>query len=167
MLQLFGQLGIDWRLILSQAFNFLLLLIILSVFVYKPLLKLMHKRQDRISEGLTKAKEADERLHEIDVISKGKVRDAETQALKIIQKTEDAAKALEEELLTEVKSKEAKAMLESEAALRAKEAESRQLIEREAANLVRQAIAKTVQLSPEQIDNALIAQAVQEVRRSK
>ena len=58
-------------------------------------------------------------------------------------------------------------MRESEAALRAKEAESRQLIEREAANLVRQAIAKTVQLSPEQIDNALIAQAVQEVKRSK
>ena len=95
-------------LILSQAFNFLLLLIILSVFVYKPLLKLMHKRQDRISEGLTKAKEADERLHEIDVISKGKVRDAETQALKSSKRPRMPPRPWKIELLTEVKSKEAK-----------------------------------------------------------
>lgn len=58
-------------------------------------------------------------------------------------------------------------MRDSEAALRAKEAESRQLVEREAANLVRQAITKTVQLAPEQIDNALIAKAIEEIKRSK
>lgn len=69
-----GQLGIDWRLLLSQAANFALLLIVLSIFVYKPLLKLMHDRQNKINEGLVKAKAADERLHEIDAIGKGKVR---------------------------------------------------------------------------------------------
>jgi F-type H+-transporting ATPase subunit b len=167
MQQLITQLGIDWRLLLSQAINFMLLLVVLRIFAYKPLLKLMHDRQDRIDEGLVKAKVADERLHEIDMIGKGKIREAETQALKIIQKTENDARALEIELLNEVKRKETEAMQDSEAALRAREAESRRVIEKEAADLVRRAIAKTVQLAPEQIDNALVTQAVKEAKQSK
>jgi hypothetical protein len=58
-------------------------------------------------------------------------------------------------------------MRDSDAALKAKETESRRAMEKEAANLVRQAIAKTVQLSPDQIDNALITRAVEEVKQSK
>lgn len=144
-----------------------MLLIILRIFVYKPLLKLMHDRQSRIDEGLVKAKEADERLHEVDIIGKGKIKDAEHQALNIIKITEKKAQALETELLTEVKRKEAEAMRDSEAALRAKEDDSRRAMEKEAANLVRQAIIKTVKLSPEQIDDTLIARAVEEVKQSK
>ena len=164
MQQFLSQLGIDWRLLVSQAVDFFLLLVILRLFVYKPLLKLMRDRQNKIDEGLTKAKVADERLHEIDEIGKEKIKGAEMQALKIIQKTEDNAKTLEIELLAEAKRKEAEAIKETEATLKAKEIESRKTMEKEAVSLVRLAIAKTVQLSPEQIDDALIAQAVKEAK---
>jgi len=164
MQQFLSQLGIDWRLLVSQAVVFFLLLVILRLFVYKPLLKLMRDRQNKIDEGLTKAKVADERLHEIDEIGKEKIKGAEMQALKIIQKTEDNAKTLEIELLAEAKRKEAEAIKETEATLKAKEIESRKTMEKEAVSLVRLAIAKTVQLSPEQIDDALIAQAVKEAK---
>ena len=76
MSQLFSQLGIDWHLLLSQAVNFLLLLAILRFVVYKPLLTLLHKRRERIEEGLTKADEADKRLGEVDRIGKEKIREA-------------------------------------------------------------------------------------------
>ena len=39
MSQLFSQLGIDWHLLLSQAVNFLILLVILRLVAYKPILK--------------------------------------------------------------------------------------------------------------------------------
>ena len=55
MEQLFSQLGIDWHLLLSQAVNFFLLLIVLRVFAYKPLLAFLHERRRKIEEGLAKA----------------------------------------------------------------------------------------------------------------
>jgi F0F1-type ATP synthase membrane subunit b/b' len=40
---LLGQLGINWKLFLSQAFNFFILLIVLRAFVYNPLLEIIKK----------------------------------------------------------------------------------------------------------------------------
>lgn len=166
MQQLFEQLGIDWRLLLSQAVNFFLLLIVLRIFVYKPLLKLLHDRRARIEEGLTKADEADRRLTEVEEIGKGKIREAETQALGILKKTESDARSLEVKMLAEAKRKEADELRAAEAMLRAAEDASRREMEKEAAAFVRRAIAKTVELSPEKIDDALIAKAVNDAKQS-
>ncbi|MEK9178109.1 MAG: ATP synthase F0 subunit B, partial [Patescibacteria group bacterium] len=57
-----GQLGINWKLFLSQAVNFFILLIVLRAFVYKPLIQVIEKRNKKIKEGLEKAEEADVRL---------------------------------------------------------------------------------------------------------
>lgn len=164
--QLFSQLGIDWRLLLSQAVNFLLLLVILRIFVYKPLLKLLHDRRAKIEEGLMKAKMADERLQEIDEIGIGKIKEAEATAMGILKKTEGDAKVLEAKLLAEANRKEAEALQNTEAILRAKEEESRRTMEKEAAVLVRQAIVRTVELAPQQIDDSLIVRAVKEASSS-
>jgi len=162
--ELLSQLGIDWHLLLSQGVNFLVLLIVLRAVVYKPLLQLLHDRRARIEEGLLKADEADRRLHEVDEIGKGKIREAETAALRVLQKTEHDAKALEAKLIAEARRKEAEEIAGIEAARRAKEDAARQALEKEAAALVRRAIAKTVELKPEQIDDALIARAVKEAK---
>ncbi len=166
MQQLITQLGLDWHLLLSQAVNFFLLLVVLRLFVYKPLLKLLHDRRDRIEEGLTKADEADRRLHEVDEIGKGKIKEAQTQALSILKKTEQDAKVLEEKLLAEAKAKEMAALRDMSDALRTKEEESRKAMEREAAALVKQAIVKAVELSPEMIDDTLIARAVKDAKQT-
>ena len=110
--------------------------------------------------------QADKRLHEIDALGVKKIKEAEQQAFKIIEKTEDDAKTMEADFFVEIRRKEAKAMLDSKAVLKAEEDESRRAMEREAASMVRRAIAKMVQLAPEQIDEALIARAVKEARQS-
>jgi len=166
MEQLFSQLGIDWHLLLSQAVNFFLLLIILRVFVYTPLLKLLHERRDRIEQGLVKAQEADRRLIEAEEMKKGKIKEGEAQAIAILKRTEGDAKALEAKLLAEAKRKEAEEFATMDAMLRAKEIESRRMLEKEAAAVVRMAIAKTVEMSPKNIDDALIARAVKEASQS-
>ncbi len=165
MSQLFSQLGIDWHLLISQAVNFLLLLIILRLVAYKPLLELLHKRRAKIEEGLMKADEADKRLKEIDQIGKEKIKEAEGSALQILKRTESDAKDLEAKLLAEAKRKEEIAMKNAEAALRAQEEASRRATEEEAAAFVRAAIIKTVELSPSAIDDALISKAIKEARQ--
>jgi F-type H+-transporting ATPase subunit b len=166
MQQLLSQLGIDWHLLLAQAVNFFLLLVVLRLYVYKPLLKMMHDRRMRIEEGLMKADEADRRLHEVDETNKGRIKAAEAQALGILKKTEGEAKELEARMLADAKTKEADALANTQALLRAKEEESRRATEKEAAALVRRVIAKTVELSPEKIDDALIAKAVEQAKQA-
>ena len=165
MQQLFGQLGIDWRLLLSQAVNFFLLFLVLRIFVYKPLLQLLRDRRARIEEGLAKADEADRRLLEVDEIGKKKVKQAEIEAVGILKRTEDEARALEASMLAEAKRKEAEEIAAIAGTLRAKELESRKKMESEAVAFVRGAIAKTVELSPQQIDDALITRAVREMKQ--
>jgi F-type H+-transporting ATPase subunit b len=167
MSQLFSQLGIDWHLLISQAVNFLLVLAVLRFAVYKPLLKLLHDRQQRIEEGLMKADEAENRLREVDEIGKGKIKEAEAESLAILKRTERDAKELEAGLLAEVKRKEAAELATAKAALRAQEEASRRAMEQESAALVRAAIVKTVELKPEAIDDALIARAVREAKASQ
>lgn len=167
MSQLFSQLGIDWHLLLSQAANFLVLLIVLRLVVYKPLLKMLHDRKEKIEGGLAKAREADIRLHDIEEIGKGKIKEAEAQSLRILKKTESDAKALEAKLFAETKRKEAEELKNAEAVLRADEEASRRAMEKEAAALVKAALIKTVELSPNAIDEALITKVVQGMRESK
>ncbi len=164
MQQLFDQLGIDWRLLLSQAVNFALLLVILRLFVYKPLLKLLRDRRARIEGGLTKAAEADRRLLEVDEIGKVKIREAEMKAVGIIKKTEGDAKVLEAKLLADARRKEEEALRNTDAVLREEAESARREMAREAATLVRQAIVRTVELAPEHVDDALIERAVKEAK---
>ncbi len=166
MQQLVDQLGINWQLLLSQAVNFALLLIVLRIFVYKPVLKLLHDRREKIEQGLLKTAEADRRLHEVDVIGKTKIKEAEAEALSILKKTEVDAKELEGKLLAVARQHEEEAMKSAEVRLRAQEEESHRATEREAAQFVRAAIERTVELSPAMIDDALIARAVQDIKKS-
>ena len=166
MAQLFSQLGIDWHLLLSQAVNFFLVFVVLRLFVYKPLLALLHERKHKIEEGLTKADEAGKRLKEVEEIGKGKIRAAEENALLLMRKKETEVKEMEVALIAEAKRKETEALKTTEALLRAREEESRRATEKEAVAFIKRAIAKTVELSPEKIDDALIAKAVRETTRN-
>ena len=156
---LLGQLGIDWKLFLSQVFNFVILLLILRQFVYKPLLAVIKKRNERIQEGLQKATEADVRLHEVDVIAKGKLKQADAEALHIIKDTEERAKQLEQSLKTKAEAHQKELMEQIRQTAERQKEEARQNVLKGASELVRKFIVKTVELKPELIDEALIKKA--------
>jgi F-type H+-transporting ATPase subunit b len=161
--ELLEQLGINWQLFLSQAVNFFILLLVLTFFVYKPLIKIVKQRNAKIKEGLDKAEEADIRLKGIDEIGKGKIKEAEQQSIEIIKATEQKAKDLDKEnqQIAEKKQKQAMELIKQNA-LKAQEEANREVLSK-ASELVKKAIIKTVELKPEAIDEALIKKAVKEI----
>src|SRR3989344_5006233 len=163
MQELLHQLGIDWKLLLSQAVNFGLLLIVLRVFLYKPLMKLLSDRKMKIEEGITKANEADRRLGEANEVMKSKLKEAEQEAIQILRRTEEKAKEHEAKLLEDARAKEASILQSAEAAAIGKAEEARETVRKEAAALVRQAIIRTVELSPDAVDEALVQKAIKEI----
>jgi len=162
----FTQLGIDWKLLLSQAVNFFLVLLILRLFVYKPLLRMLKERKRRIQEGLQKAEEADTRLKEIDAIGVSRIKKAEEQGAKLLKETEQRGKRVEADLLAAAEQKEKEALDRTEHMIAAKKAASDKVLEQEAAHLVKATLAETVALAPDQIDERLIQQAIEKVRKT-
>jgi F-type H+-transporting ATPase subunit b len=164
MNELFVKLGLDWKLLLAQAVNFLILLYLLSRFVYRPLLKVLADRRARVEEGFAKADEADRRLADTNDMVKAKMKQAEEEAMTMLRSTEAKAKELEASLMAEAQKKQA-AMLESAERLAAAKAdEAAAKVRAEAKELMRNALAKAVSMKPESIDEALIESAVKEMK---
>ncbi len=164
VLEILGKIGFDWQVALANLVNFLIIFFILKKFAFKPIQKILKERQDKISEGLIKAQEADIRLKEVDQISKSKLKNADLEAMAIIKNMENKAKELEKslqvKLQTEQKRIAEKIQLEYE---RSKE-ESNQKVFKEASALVKKFIAKAVQLQPDAIDEALLSKAILQIK---
>ena len=164
MSDILNQLGIDWKLFLSQLVNFFLILVILTVFVYKPVLKIIKERNKKIKEGLDKAEEAGVRLKEIDEIGKKKIKEAETASINIIKATEDKAKVLEHELQKKSEDKQIQMQKELQENYKKQQEEVKDIVLKNAVELVRKTLIKTVELKPEAVDEALIKKAVSEIK---
>ncbi len=167
MNQLLDQLGINWKLFLSQAVNFFILLIILRAFVYKPLLAVIKKRNEKIKQGLEKAEQADIRLKEVDNIAKIHLQKADQESIEIIKNTEHRAKDLELSLQKKAEDHQKELMAQIELSYKRQQEETKNLIFKEALELVKKTFIKTVELKPQDIDEALIKKAVLQIKEEK
>ena len=162
--ELLFQLGINWKLFLSQAFNFFILLAVLTFFVYKPLMRVIKERTKKIQDGLDKAEEADVRLKEVDVIAKGKIKEAEGKSIEIIKLTAQKAKIMEQDFQQQAEIKQKQIAEETAKMVKKQKEEAEKAVLENAVNLVKDLIAKTVELNPKEIDEKLIKKAADEIQ---
>lgn len=52
------QLGISWGLLISQIVNFAILIVLLRVFLYRPILNMLEQRKQRIAQSMKDAERA-------------------------------------------------------------------------------------------------------------
>lgn len=157
MSSLLNNLGLDWKLFLAQAVNFLIVLVVLRAILYRPLIKLLAKRRHEIEAGILKSKEADARLHEIGEMQKEKLQEADAEGTKIVKLATERAKTEEARLLGEASKKEAEIMERAKQRAEAEVETARAKVESEAAALVKHILLETVKLAPEHVDEVLIA----------
>ena len=129
MNELLTVFGVNWKLLLAQGINFALLLAILSYFLYKPVLKMIDERREKIAEGVKTAEKAANSLAEAQTKGDGIVGDASREAETLVK----TARARAEEKGAEiVKSAEARAQgVLADAATRAEEAKRQAIKESE------------------------------------
>lgn len=106
MEQLIEAFGIDVRLIIIQAVNFGLLMIVLTYFLYTPVLKLLRERQEKIAQSLKDAEAA-----------KAARDDAEAEKRSIVAAANQEAVAMAERAAAH--GKEKAAAIEADAAAKA------------------------------------------------
>ncbi len=159
MNEFLSQFGIDWKLLVSQLVNFLLILTILRLFVYKPLIKVLDKRRDKIAEGLAKAEEAGIRLKEVDEISKNKLKETNEKCVSLLTQTDVKKKQIEAEIVLAAKKKEEDLFKRAEALAENQKKQLYDKIREEASELIRSAIGKGIDVEPDKVDDKLIKKA--------
>lgn len=107
-----SNLGVDWRLFLAQAVNFLILLFILQRYAYKPMLKFLEERSTKIEQGLKDAEAATKRLEETEQEQKNVLSKAQKEARAIVEEAVAVAKRRDQEQLEKTKTEIAQ-MLEA------------------------------------------------------
>ena len=137
--------GVNWKLLLAQGINFALLLAILSYFLYRPVLKIIDERRDKIAEGVKTAETAAAQLAEAGKKSDSIVSAASREAETLVASARARAN---EHGLDIVKSAESRAeSILSDATARAGEAKRQALKESE------REIARAAMLTAEKILN--------------
>lgn len=125
-------LGIDWKLLIAQVVNFLILLILLSKFLYKPIVKMLDNRAEKIKAGLAAAEKSQQDLKKADVESEkirekayseaneilaGAKTEASEEAKKIVAKAEAQAEEIRKYAAEEALSSKDKAMKDAKGEL--------------------------------------------------
>src|SRR3989338_3788552 len=102
-MELLSKLGIDWKLLLAQIINFVVLLGVLSKFLYKPVLKMLEVREQKVAKSLEQAERIEKNLFESEGEKAKIVREARNEAGKIITEAKNDSARLREEITNKTK----------------------------------------------------------------
>lgn len=165
--EIIQKIGFDWQVALANLVSFLIILYLLKKFTFKPIGKIIKARQDKIEEGLMKADQANVRLKEVDSIAKNKLKQADQESIDIIKKTEKKAKLLEDNLQKKAEDHQKLLMERIQLDYKKQQEEIKNIVYQETVELVKKAIKKTVELSPEDIDDALIKKVALKIKNNE
>jgi F-type H+-transporting ATPase subunit b len=86
-----SSLGINWRALISQIANFAILLILLRIFLYKPIVQMLEKRQAKIKQGLDDAEKAKVELESAKEKSQEIIKEANRESQMIMSSSQKQA----------------------------------------------------------------------------
>ncbi|MDP6605878.1 MAG: F0F1 ATP synthase subunit B [Dehalococcoidia bacterium] len=91
-------LGFSLPGLIAQLVNFLILLVVLRLFLYRPLLNMLDERKRRISEGLNRAEEAAVQASASEDEARRVIDEARAEGREAVQRSQEAAERLRAEL---------------------------------------------------------------------
>lgn len=130
------QLGINPTLLITQVINFLILLFLLSKFVYKPILRMLAERKDRIEKGLELTRKMEEEQIRLNERKQLLLQEARSQANTIINEAERRGEEEKEAIINDARKEAQRAIEEGFAVLAAKQEEQEKRLRKEIGSLV-------------------------------
>jgi len=97
------ELGLDIGLLLSQAVNFVLLVILLSAFLYRPVLAKLEERASRIKKGMEDADRAEQLLADTKKHYEEEMERARSEAHELVERATLSAQQERQEILAQAR----------------------------------------------------------------
>src|SRR3989344_1328732 len=111
MLDLFEKLGINWKLLLAQSVNFLLVLFLLNRFVFKKLIAFLGGRKQRIAQGVEMREKAERELQRTMEARHRELEQARKEAELLVSGAKVQAQQSGAKILAEAKNREENILL--------------------------------------------------------
>lgn len=96
-------MGINLGYLISQIINFVLLFVLLTIFLYKPVMRMLDERAARIRKGLEDSERAEKRLARIEADRDRRIQQAEREAREIVARAKEEARAQREKILAQAR----------------------------------------------------------------
>lgn len=97
------ELGLDLGLLISQAVNFGLLVLLLNILLYRPVLRKLEERANRIKKGTENAACAEKTVQEAEQHYKEEIERAEHEVREIIENATRAGEQQRQEILAKAR----------------------------------------------------------------
>ena len=99
------KLGIDWKMLLSQMVNFAILFLVLYKFLYKPVLKMLTERSDRIEKSIEHAEQIEAKLLATEKEREKVLEKAKKDYEKLLTEANNEGERIKKEILEEATEK--------------------------------------------------------------
>lgn len=98
-MDILAKLGIHWSQLAAQAVNFTIIVTVLTYFVYKPLLKLIDERRERIRQAMEDADRIQNQKAEIDQFRLQEMKKIDSEAGALLERTKKQSVELKDQML--------------------------------------------------------------------
>ena len=129
--------GIDWKLMLAQGVNFVILVAVLGYFVYGPVMRMLGERAQKIAQGLKDAEAAGKEREAVSAERQGLIAEAQHEAEKIVARGQDEGKTERNTIVKSAQDRAAQIVKDSELAA---EEERRRMMKESEAEIARTAV---------------------------
>ena len=158
-------LGVDWRLLIVQSIAFLILLWVLSKFVYPALSSALDKREATIREGMNAAREAEKKADAAKADVDALMDNARKQAREMLASAKNEAASVLEAANASASERTERMIADAHAQIDQDVAIARKALREETLNLVSLATEKVVgKIVTPEVDKKVIASAVKDVQ---
>src|SRR5512140_2332751 len=89
--------GVDWSHFMAQVISFIIVVVLLQRFAYKPILQVLEQRRQRIAEGLANADRIKQELARTEAARQEVLNQANLQANRLIEEARTAAARVQEQ----------------------------------------------------------------------
>lgn len=154
-------LGIDWRLLLIQIFNFLILFFVLKKWVYPPLIKFLEERARRIRESLAASEKMRSELKTFEAEKEKERQKLATESQEILEKARQEAELEKAKIIGLAKTQAENLVASAQAQIENEKQKVKREAAAEAVDLSIKLAAKVVEGLNENEGRALIKKALE------
>ncbi|MEK7570588.1 MAG: F0F1 ATP synthase subunit B [Patescibacteria group bacterium] len=165
--ELVAKFGIEPTLLLAQILNFGIVLFVLWKFAYKPVLKVLRERREKIEKSLADAKAVEVKLAEAEKLKQEKMLEARREAQTIMEGVEKESERYRQQRLQEIDAELTTMRTHARNEIAAEKAQALTEAKTELVNLVMSATQKVVPKgTTKDLDSKLITEALEESKHA-
>ncbi|MBI4037848.1 F0F1 ATP synthase subunit B [Candidatus Curtissbacteria bacterium] len=134
--------GVQPTLLAGQIINFLIILVLLRIFFYKPISKVLNERRQKIAEGLKNAEEIEVKLAQTEEKTAKLLEKAGADAKEYLHQAKDEAQKITDAANIEAKKRIEDALVEAKLQIENQKEEMKRQLEKETLILVSAVVKK-------------------------